>query len=336
MKRSLFATIAVVLCIMLLVGCTVKVTPAPSPSPTEAPVITPAPTAEATPEPTPAPTEAPVPTAEPVPEETPEPTAEPSAEPAEEPIPEETPEPVKQPFSESFQTWSDEVKNASGAVVGTAEIRYPVYEGPQSDPLNRLVEWEVSARKKDASVTLNSAITDSELSEGYWFVPYEESQEWVSFRWEDYLILCQTDFTYLGGAHGIYGSTYYVTEFKTGKQVFLSEFLREYGTDLESVGETLVGLCYEMEAAGDITNVDEAYIRESLIQDGCWYPDEDGIHFIAGVYALAPYASGEIGSVSAFRILAALSQVKVTVMVWGAVSYFTPGIGSAGAVSVTV
>ncbi len=286
MKRSLYAAASLLLCLLLLCGCAVKVKPVATAAPTD----TPRPTEAATPEPTEAP----------APEPTPEPAPEPEPGETSEPDPAETPEPTSGPskelYSETFETWSRSEPGMDGTIVGTAEIRYPVYTGPQSDLLNRLVSWQVSERKSGAEETLRQARNDQELflQDDLWFAAYEETQTWSSFRWDDYLILVREDYTYLGGTHGMYGTTYYVTDFKTGRQVFLSEFLRENGTDLESVGETLVGLCYEMEADGDITYVDEGYIRESMTQDGSWYPDENGIHFIAGVYALAPYASGEI------------------------------------------
>lgn len=112
LRQACKTVCSLLLCLVLLAGCTVS--PAPAPSPTATP--TPSVSTEPTPEPTQKPTQEPVPSPEPVPTEEPTPSPEPSPEPAptEEPTPEPVPTleeslPLRLGFSSGAGAWRTEL-----------------------------------------------------------------------------------------------------------------------------------------------------------------------------------------------------------------------------------
>lgn len=283
MKRYISVLLAAVLLLSVLAGCGSDPAPAPSAQPAASqPALTPTPTTEPTPTPTA------------------------TTAPAPEPTPEPAPEPTPDPLSEEFLTWEIEevIPEDNESIVGTGKIFYPVYDGPQADVLNRLVETVVFARQEGMKQTMRDARKNweigQELANEEWFESFEETEEWSSFRCAApdgksvWLVLAVYDYSYTGGVHGSYSHTYLVTDYESGEAVFLSELLREYGTDIESVGEALVSACEAMAEQDDGIWPASDYIRNELTKDGYWYPSEDGIHFIAPPYALASYAMGEV------------------------------------------
>ena len=295
-RRLINMLLIVFLLAALLSGCG---NTTPEPAPTVQPTVQPAST--------------PVPTAEP----SPEPTAEPTPEPTPEPPPEPTAEPVKTEFLD--WTVEETIPEAESLVVGTGKITYPVFEGRQADALNRLVEMVVGARKEGILQSMRYAREEWELMqqlENEWDVAYEETEDWSSARYTDAasgldcLVLTIRDYSYTGGAaHGFYETTYLVTDQASGEQIFLADLLRRFGTNLESVGEALVGICEDMAAEDDMIWTSADYIRNELTKDGCWYPDEDGLHFVAPVYALGPYARGEVELILTWDMLAEIPAV---------------------------
>ena len=112
-------------------------------------------------------------------------------------------------------------------------------------------------------------------------------------------LLCN-DYTYTGGAHGIYGTRAYCFDVSTGEVLTLDDItdnadalralLKDRISDLAAndpdINERISGFMSDEELAAGL---------EALIREGSWYFDQSGIKVFSDVYEISSYAAGMVG-----------------------------------------
>jgi len=115
---------------------------------------------------------------------------------------------------------------------------------------------------------------------------------------ENTLTLLYNDYSYTGGAHGIYGSRGYVFDTQSGERLALEDLTDDYTKLRDFLVDFMVA---EAESDADMAErlnqmPDASYAEmfEPLLRTGSWYFGQDGLEIFSDVYELSDYASGPI------------------------------------------
>lgn len=127
---------------------------------------------------------------------------------------------------------------------------------------------------------------------------------------ENALSLLYNDYSYTGGAHGIYGSRGYVFDTQSGERLALEDLTDDYAKLKDFLVDFMVA-----EAEGDadmaerlnqMADASYAEMFEPLLRAGSWYFAQDGLEIFSDVYELSDYASGPIAFTVPYEKLAGL------------------------------
>jgi len=126
-------------------------------------------------------------------------------------------------------------------------------------------------------------------------IPYRlERQAAVARGDSRVLSILFTDVTYTGGAHGY--AYHWAMNFDTltGERLTLADLAEDGDAFLERAGEMLFEIAGGAEYAMAGLYEDYAEMLPSLLRDGNWYFNDEGLVVIANAYEIAPYAAGTI------------------------------------------
>lgn len=114
------------------------------------------------------------------------------------------------------------------------------------------------------------------------------------------LTLLYSDYSFMGGAHGSYGSRGYVFDTESGEQLSLAALSADY----ETLAQTIVNYMVEetesdteLAARLDQMMLEEksyAELYEPLLRDGSWYLGKEGLVIFSDLYEISSYAAGPI------------------------------------------
>ena len=159
----------------------------------------------------------------------------------------------------------------------------------------------------------------------FWYDSLENGAEWQSWivteirteltpeRVDDAVISFQVmDYTYTGGAHGMYAITGLTFDAGTGDQLAFAD-LSDSPDELREVCITeIIQQCQLME---NLWWNDEPSLRaaaETIVDRNSWYLTEDGIVFHAIPYEIAPYASGAVEFPVSYDLLPGMKYLLQT------------------------
>ncbi|NVK64944.1 MAG: DUF3298 domain-containing protein [Flavobacteriales bacterium] len=198
---------------------------------------------------------------------------------------------------------------------------YEITELPYQDTVNRMIKEFISGVVSygTGATDQNSLLSVDYMNEsidefadeynrqlefveggGVWTT---EASIQIKERGSDYVELYLSNWSYSGGAHGIGGAGEFIIDMKTGKELFLTDFISDVN-ELTRIAEEIFRADQELAADAN------------LIEEGYWFPEGnfqlnenfefngETLDFLYNVYEIAPYAAGPI------TISIPMSQVK--------------------------
>ncbi len=140
----------------------------------------------------------------------------------------------------------------------------------------------------------NKEASDSELVEYSHAYQYSFNQNLeIRDYHKDLLNLCASYYSYSGGAHGMYASSYYVLDLQKKKRVMLNDLFDEKGMKaLDKLLEKHYRSKYEV--APNETLEEGGLFENSIAATENFYITGKGIGFVYHPYEIASYAMGEI------------------------------------------
>ena len=116
------------------------------------------------------------------------------------------------------------------------------------------------------------------------------------------LTVCYNDYTYTGGAHGMYSARYYNFDPSTGVVLSLSDLsadepaFKAYLTDrMAALAQTDETIQSQIDGFVDPADYDSAF--SSLLRDGSWFLGYDGLTVVSDLYEISSYADGLVSFV---------------------------------------
>jgi len=145
--------------------------------------------------------------------------------------------------------------------------------------------------------------TDKEISDNGLSYNYElQSNVSVMFSSPKLISFSSDGYTYTGGAHGLYGTSFVVLDLKNKKKLGLADVLNlEDSVTLNIVLEDKLRKVYSLKATDKLT---EVLFEEQLSFNHNFFVTEKGIGFNYNPYEIAAYIYGEI------RLFIPFSEIK--------------------------
>ncbi|MCR4674791.1 MAG: RsiV family protein [Lachnospiraceae bacterium] len=134
----------------------------------------------------------------------------------------------------------------------------------------------------------------SDYAEGYMDdgMYYEDTNTIHMERVDDQVFsFTENSSSFLGGAHGTYGTVGVTFDTQTGKQLELSDVFNTT-EDVVSVLQTLLEENYPDTQFFDLAGTMQSYITDPDVYHLCWYMTSEGVTFVFNPYELASYADG--------------------------------------------
>lgn len=199
-----------------------------------------------------------------------------------------------------------ELTTEDGTLYYTVTCSYPVVfiNGNESaaEKINADIRSRVDAFNTGVSINAETTKEDFEyfLSEDndYPLIPHSSDLSFTVTRADEHVIsFTQNDYIYMGGAHGLPGTTGINYDTATGELIAfgdLSDDPDAFHADTLAYNQELANTEYysmQMFNTDDITN---GVLEDTLYADGMWYLSTAGLVFMSPPYALAPYAAGTL------------------------------------------
>jgi hypothetical protein len=145
----------------------------------------------------------------------------------------------------------------------------------------------------DVYVRENKGMTDTEIKEmGFSLNMSEESRLMIVYQSRKILTTALYTYTYSGGAHGIFGTTYSGYDLTLNKKLSLADIITAAGkTKLAGSLEKYFRKAYKLKPADPLT---EILFENKIAPNDNFYVTEKGIGFCYVPYEIASYAMGEI------------------------------------------
>lgn len=198
-----------------------------------------------------------------------------------------------------------ELTTEDGTLYYTITCSYPVVfiDGNEAaaEKINADILSRVDAFNTGVNIQAETAKEDYEYlinNDEYTPPPYSSDLSFTVTRADDQVIsFTQNDYIYMGGAHGLPGTTGINYDTKTGELISFTELSNTPDTfraDTLAYNQSLAQTEYysmQLFNTDDITN---GTLEEVLYADGMWYLSTSGLVFMSPPYALAPYAAGTL------------------------------------------
>ena len=198
-----------------------------------------------------------------------------------------------------------ELTTEDGTLYYTITCSYPVVfiDGNEAaaEKINADILSRVDAFNTGVNIQAETAKEDYEYlinNDEYTPPPYSSDLSFTVTRADDQVIsFTQNDYIYMGGAHGLPGTTGINYDTKTGELISFTELSNTpdtFRSDTLAYNQSLAQTEYysmQLFNTDDITN---GTLEEVLYADGMWYLSTSGLVFMSPPYALAPYAAGTL------------------------------------------
>lgn len=209
------------------------------------------------------------------------------------------------PVSVTFRETSDEIKADDGALVLTRDVSMPVVaiEGAEdiAAKINADIEAYYNPSPSDSEENAEWAKSDYEDSKadenGGWFPDsgYSESLTAAVTRMDDAVLsLEMTYYSYMGGAHGNYGSVGKNYDIRTGELISLDDLSEDYAAFHATALDYIVNQAESPAYKDRLFEPSKDDLDSALFEGGAWIFTQSGLSFMSDPYVLGPYASGEI------------------------------------------
>lgn len=121
-----------------------------------------------------------------------------------------------------------------------------------------------------------------------------EIDQKVRFNTPDFICIETNQFTYTGGAHGIYGTSYENYDRNTGDLIQLTDlFAPNFEKQLIATGEKYFRQSMAIPAAASFDQTDYTFPNNQFYLPKNFGLTQEGITFLYSIYEIAPYAKGE-------------------------------------------
>ncbi len=134
---------------------------------------------------------------------------------------------------------------------------------------------------------------DENIGEAFMYTWEYQHTLQVDYNQDNIFCFDVSFYEYTGGAHGIFGTSLYVVDLKTGKTIELDDiFVGNYQKRLLKIIEKQLREDYCSETAKDL--IDCGFFDNKIPITENFTIDREGIHFIYNVYEITPYAMGAV------------------------------------------
>jgi hypothetical protein len=134
---------------------------------------------------------------------------------------------------------------------------------------------------------------EDELKDSYSFSLDQSSQLMIMYRSSKLLTLAQSSYSYTGGAHGNYGTSYISLDLVNNKELRLNDVMTDRGQDhLPELLEKYFRKAYAVKANDPLT--EGGLFEDNIAPNDNFYITGKGIGFCYNPYEIGPYAMGEI------------------------------------------
>ncbi|HLG40876.1 MAG TPA: DUF3298 domain-containing protein [Chitinophagaceae bacterium] len=153
----------------------------------------------------------------------------------------------------------------------------------------------------------NKEMKDEDLKEAYSYNFDESSQVIIAYQTSKLIVLSGSYYTYTGGAHGNYSTSYIPVDLVSNKKLSLNDVINKAGqTKLAKLLEKAFRKDYSLKDTDPLT---EGGLFENQIEpNNNFYVTSKGIGFCYNPYEIGPYAMGEINIYISFTELTAYLQ----------------------------
>lgn len=121
-----------------------------------------------------------------------------------------------------------------------------------------------------------------------------EIDQKVRFNTSEFICIETSQFTYTGGAHGIYGTSYENYDRNTGELIQLTDlFVPNFEKQLITMGEKYFRESMAISATESFDKTDYTFPNDQFYLPQNFGLTKEGITFLYSIYEIAPYAKGE-------------------------------------------
>jgi len=174
--------------------------------------------------------------------------------------------------------------------------------------LKKLIKNDLDSALADYKSEVQLAIEDTSLSSYMFNWSYSTFLEPV-FNERDLLSIAYNSYMYTGGAHGMYGTSNYVFDTKTGRAITLDKiFLPGYDAKLTKLLEQQFRKDNEVAAGQSLS--DFGLFVEKIEPTENFFIAKNGIGFTYVPYEIGPYAAGQIEIIVPYTLLNELINPK--------------------------
>lgn len=198
-----------------------------------------------------------------------------------------------------------ELTTEDGTLYYTITCSYPVVfingNEAAAEKINADILSRVDAFNTGVNIQAETAKEDFEYMLGDGVqppMPYSSDLSFTVTRADDNVIaFTENSYEYMGGAHGMPGTTGINYNTKTGELITFTELSDNpdaFRADTLAYNQALAQTEYynmQLFNTDDITN---GTLEQVLYADGMWYLSTSGLVFMSPPYALAPYSSGTL------------------------------------------
>ena len=121
-----------------------------------------------------------------------------------------------------------------------------------------------------------------------------EIDQKVRFNTPEFICIETSQYTYTGGAHGIYGTSYENYDRNTGDLIQLVDlFVPNFEKQLIAIGEKYFRQSMAISTAESFDQTDYTFPNDQFYLPQNFGLTKEGITFLYSIYEIAPYAKGE-------------------------------------------
>lgn len=155
----------------------------------------------------------------------------------------------------------------------------------------------------------NKDVKDEELKDSYSYNQDVSNQLTITYQSPRLIVFSNYNYSYTGGAHGNYGTSYLVVDLVNNKKLGLPDILTAAGrARLPGLLEKYFRIGYELKPTDSLS--DGGLFENSIAPNDNFYISAKGIGFSYTPYEIGPYAMGEIEVFIPFSELMGYLQPK--------------------------
>ena len=123
------------------------------------------------------------------------------------------------------------------------------------------------------------------------------------------LTIQEESYTYTGGAHGNYGTTFYNFDIQNGKQIDLKDILQtDYESSLKAIAEPIFQKTYLEEEMTSYAEAGFYFKNDQFTLTDNFAITKEGLKFVYNPYEIAPYVMGQQEILIPFNLIEGLMK----------------------------